>query len=174
MKGFTLLEVVIALAITAVLGVLAAPSFSTLVARERLKSTAYNLQADVSLARLESSRRGHPVHLVFQTGSQWCYALSTNPATDCHEPQAATRQGVIKVVRAADQPGISLLEASTMALSAQTGGGVNAATGQARFGAPSGQQLQVHLNPTGRASLCAAGMPVSGVAACPAANPQAG
>ena len=80
--GFTLLELVITLAILAVLGASATPSFNALIDRQRLHAAARHLQADLALARHESGRRGLPVQLNFQPGAQpdttaWALAISS-------------------------------------------------------------------------------------------------
>lgn len=173
--GFTLVEASITLAVMAVLGAIATPSLSSLMARQRLLGAAHHLQADIALARHESGRRGQPVTLRFQPGHQWCYALSTGPPVDCRHAGAALASGMIKVVQAADHPGVDLLHARTMALDAAGGASLQSllAGGHARFGLREGQQtqLQVRLSPQGRGSLCAPAAPVAGTAACPVALP---
>lgn len=171
-SGFTLLELAVVLAITTVLGAIAVPSFSGLVARQRLQSVAHGLQADIALARQEASRRGQPVHLVFRPGTQWCYVLSAGLGVDCRQAAAAPGNGVIKVVRGSDHAGTTLVEASPMAMDPRSGTSL-LAEGHARFASPqAGQQLQVHLGRLGRASICAPATPVPGTPACPAAAPS--
>ena len=168
-SGFTLLELAAVMAITVILAAVATPSFSELVARQRLQSAAHGLQADIALARQEAGRSGLPVHLMFQPGTQWCYALSEGIGVDCRQAVVAPGSGVLKVVRAGDLPGITLLEASAMAVDGRTGTSL-LAEGQARFASPrTGQQLKVRLGPLGRASVCAPSAPVIGNPPCPAA-----
>ena len=170
--GFTLLELAVVMAITTVLGALAVPSFSGLIARQRLKSVAYGLQADIALARQEAGRRGQPVHLMFQPGPQWCYVLSAGIGIDCRQASAAPGNGVIKVVRGPDHPGVTLLAASAMAMDPRNGTSL-LAEGQARFASPTaGEQLQVHLGRLGRANVCAPATPVAGAPACPSVAPH--
>lgn len=170
-SGFTLLEVAVVMAVTVVLAAAATPSFSALVARQRLQSTAHGLQADIALARQEAGRRGLPVHLMFQPGTQWCYALTEGVGIDCRQAVVAPGSGVIKIVRAPDHPGITLLDASAMAMDGHSGTSL-LAEGQARFASPqTGQQLKVRLGPMGRASICAPSAPVTGTPPCPAPGP---
>lgn len=164
--GFTLLELLIAMTIAGLMSAMALPNFSSLVARHRLHAVAYDLQADIALARQEAGRRAVPVHLMFQPGAQWCYALSTGVGIDCRQASVAPGNGVIKVVRAADQPGVLLLEATTMALDGRNGASLSGA-GHARFGTTEGRQLQVRLGTLGRASLCAPADRVAGMPDCP-------
>jgi type IV fimbrial biogenesis protein FimT len=172
-SGFSLLELVIALALAAVMVAVATPNFAGLIARERLKSAAANLQADITLGRHAATQRGRTVHLVFQQGGQWCYAITLDPHTDCKAlSRTALSPQIIKLVTSEDQPGISLLEAGTMALTPSAQGasapGDSGSWGSARFASPTGQQMQLVLGPLGRATVCAPAMPVPGITPCAA------
>ena len=170
-SGFTLLELAVVMAVTIVLGAMAVPSFSGLVARQRLKSVAHGLQADIALARQEAGRSGLTVHLMFHPGPQWCYALSTGIGIDCRQAAAAPGNGILKVVRGADHAGTTLVEASAMAIDPRSGTSL-LAEGHARFASPqAGQQLKVQLGRLGRASVCAPAGPVPGTPACPSPAP---
>ena len=170
-SGFTLLELAVVMAVTIVLGALAVPSFSGLVARQRLKSVAHGLQADIALARQEAGRSGLVVHLMFHPGPQWCYALSAGIGVDCRQAVTTPGGGILKVVRAADHAGTTLVEASAMAIDPRSGTSL-LAEGHARFvSTQAGQQLQVQLGRLGRASVCAPAAPVPSTPACPIATP---
>ena len=56
-RGFSLLEVVLSLAVVGVLGVLAAPSFQGFINEHRLASAMGALAADLKFARIEAIRR---------------------------------------------------------------------------------------------------------------------
>lgn len=164
--GFTLLELAIALAIVAILTAMSVPTFASLVARQQLQAAAEHLRADISLARQEAGRRAQPVHLVFQPGNHWCYAIGTGPVGDCLQTVATPDNGLIKVVRGADRPGVQLLLATPMTLEGRTGGS-GRTEGLARFASTEGQQLQVRLSRLGHASVCAPAAAVAGKPACP-------
>jgi type IV fimbrial biogenesis protein FimT len=163
--GFTLLEMAVVLAIAVILGAIAAPSFSGLVERQQLHAAAHHLQADISLARQEAGRLGAPVLLSFQPGPQWCYAISSGSAADCRTGARSADSGIIKVVRAADHPGIVLVDANPMVIDPRTGSRPTAEA-RARFATLAGLQLQLRLGPMGRASVCAPAAPMAGVPAC--------
>ena len=169
--GFTLLELAVVMAVTIVLGAMAVPSFSGLVARQRLKSVAYGLQADIALARQEAGRSGLAVHLMFHPGPQWCYALSAGIGVDCRQAAATPGNGILKVVRGADHAGTTLVDATAMAIDPRSGTSM-LADGHARFASPqAGQHLRVQLGRLGRASVCAPAAPVPGTPACPSPAP---
>ncbi len=173
--GFTLIELMIALAVLAVLGAMAGPSLWSQVSRQRLQSAAHELQADVSLAKLSSARQGLPVHLRFHSGSDWCYLLTTGPGGECQHAVVDPARGVIKVSRAADHPGIALSEALDITVDAAQPGLLPEATrpGQAVFSTGDGLQLRVRVGVQLRASLCSAGPPIPGTPACAAEAPLA-
>lgn len=168
--GFTLVEMMIALSVMAVLGAMAVPSLSAIAARQRLQSAAHQLQADVAWAKLESARHGQPVYLRFMAGPAWCYHLSTGPGGDCHQTANGPANGVLRVVRASDHPGIELLDARTMLVDQSRPGALPSGqpAGQALFATRDGLQLRVRLGPQTRASVCSAGPPISGTPPCPA------
>jgi type IV fimbrial biogenesis protein FimT len=147
-RGFTLIEVLVALAVRAVLATLALPSFGQRLARQRLVTTAEMLALDLGEARFEAARSGQALHLVFAAGPDWCYAVARAPGCDCRQDQACQ----VKVVRASDAPGVTLDAAQDAhfdpaALDAQGGGAVLS-------GMSGAQRLQIGLTPLGRPRLC--------------------
>ncbi len=61
--GFTLIEVLVAVAIVAILGMLAAPNFTGLMARSNVRSISSDLGSDISYARAEAIRLGGSVSI---------------------------------------------------------------------------------------------------------------
>ena len=57
-RGFTLIETMVVVAIIAILGAIAAPSFRELIRSNRLSAASSALQVSLSLARSEASKRG--------------------------------------------------------------------------------------------------------------------
>ena len=57
-RGFTLIEIMVVIAILAILGAIAAPSFQNLLLNNRLGAASSALQVSLSLARSEASKRG--------------------------------------------------------------------------------------------------------------------
>jgi len=171
--GFTLIELAIVLAMVGLLLAALLPTFNAMAARGQLLAAAQQLQADIGLAREQASRLATPVHLSFQPGAQWCYALSAEPSIDCRNTATASTTAtaaVIKRVVAADFPGVLLMDAQAMALDHRNGTRIGTA-GQARFASRAGQQLQVQLGQLGRASLCAPKESITGTPICAAASP---
>ena len=66
--GFTMIEMMVGIAILGILAALAAPDFSATIKRYRIKSTADELRASFLLARSTAITRGQPV-IIQSTGA---------------------------------------------------------------------------------------------------------
>lgn len=170
--GVTLIELAIALAILAILGVMGVPSFADLVARQRLHAAAHHLQADLALARQEAGRQALPVHLGFQRGGSWCYAVraGTPPTTaDCAPGTGRSASGasLLRAVHGSEWPGVRLVLSHDVLLDPQGRAGLGAGT-VAQFALDDGRQLQVRITPLGRTAVCAPAVPIAGMPPCPA------
>lgn len=147
-RGLTLIEIVVALALLALLATLTVPSFAQMVQRHRLISVAETLAADLAEARFEAARSGQPLHVVFRAGPEWCYAVATAPGCACGSPQPCQ----LKAVQGADMPSIRLRQAADATFDPAA---VATIGGQASFEvADSGARLTVGVTPLGRARVC--------------------
>jgi type IV fimbrial biogenesis protein FimT len=147
-RGFTLLELLLAVTLVGVLASMALPSFGSAVSRQRLKSVSQTLAVDMAEARHEAVRSGRPLKLVVREGRDWCWAITDRPATDCHQ----TIEGAFRQMRAADHPGLTLTQAVGATFAATDG--VSPLPGGAVLETAIGDQVRVRLSPLGRTSLC--------------------
>jgi len=70
-RGFSLVELIIALALLAILAGMAAPTFSDMVAGQRIRSTAGEIHAALFLARSEAMKRNTSIALSARDASDW-------------------------------------------------------------------------------------------------------
>lgn len=161
-RGLTLIELMVALAIVAVLMSLALPSFGAILARQRLKAAAEQLAADLSEARLLAAQRAQPLHLKLQPGAQWCWALASASGCDCRVAQSCQ----LKTVRGSDHPGVRLVDGGEMRIDAPGRGGLVLASGAALLQGRDGSALRVALTPLGRPKVCAPAAAVPGYPRC--------
>ena len=70
--GVTLLELMMTVAIVAILGALAAPSFKTMIQANRTRTVASELMGMLNLARSEAARRGQPVSICPSSDGSSC------------------------------------------------------------------------------------------------------
>jgi type IV fimbrial biogenesis protein FimT len=186
-RGFTLIELMIVIAVVAVLVTLAAPSFYDFIAVQRLKGITSQVMTDLQFARTEAAARSVPVQLRFSfntVGS--CYVLYTGDPDNCDCTNTSTPVC----------PASTEQEIRTVHVPASTGVVVRVGSGSpAKFGfdpatgalilydrdifvdantpiviqsqLDSQRAIQVQLKYSGRPTMCTPGLStVTGVASC--------
>ena len=154
-QGVTLIELMMGLAVLAILGTLALPAMGLRMERQRLAMAAETLAADLTEARFEAARRGLSLSLnaiTSQGGQPWCWAVvpaAGSPPADC--ACAQTRSCGHRSVAAADHPGVKMSQGRRVLLAAD--GSALAATA-AVFESPHGERLRVDLLALGRSRIC--------------------
>jgi type IV fimbrial biogenesis protein FimT len=76
-NGVTLLELMVTVAIVAILGALAAPSFQAMIQANRTRTVASELMDMLNLARSEAARRGQPVSVCPSSDGNSCSSTGT-------------------------------------------------------------------------------------------------
>ncbi len=158
-RGLTLLEVLIALALVAVLASLALPSMGARLDRHRVVSAAETLAADLNEARFEAARQGRTIHLLAQVGTRWCWSVATTAACPCGQAQACELRASTPV----QQAGIASLEGSSLRITPQ---GRPEVAGAITLQSTRGLRLRVAMQPLGRSQVCSEGAQVPGYPAC--------
>ncbi len=87
-KGFTLVELMIALAILGILVGVAVPSMQNFFERSRIASAANTLYNDLKYVRSEAIKRDANIYIKFTPGNDWCYAYSDTTGCNCAETDA--------------------------------------------------------------------------------------
>jgi type IV fimbrial biogenesis protein FimT len=83
-RGVSLLEVAIVVAIVAIVGASALPSFTALVESRRLEAAATRLAADLQFVRGEAIARNRSLRLSVRSGADaTCWIVHTGAAADC-------------------------------------------------------------------------------------------
>lgn len=103
-RGVTLIELMIGLAIVAIVLALGVPSFSVWIQNSRLRNAAESILSGMQLARAEAVTRNAPVRFVLGTGSEWTVgcvnATATCPATIQKRAAGDGSSGTISVTAA--------------------------------------------------------------------------
>ncbi len=178
--GLTLIELMVALAIIAILVAIGVPSLRLFMMQQRLKATAAELLADVQLARSASlTQRENLVTVTFgSNASTTCYAVV--PRTDIASSCDCTKGGAStcaddlgkalpasRLVSIDRTSGVSVTSTDTLYFQAINGMMANRASASALITATPGGQLQLNVSATGLPSLCVpAGSNITGFPAC--------
>ena len=148
--GFTLIELVIALAVLALLVTLAAPSFGARLTAQRLYAAADGLALDFAEARFQAGQSARTLHVTFSPGADWCYAVTTRADCPCGTANAC----VLKAVHARDLPGVTLAQASDAEFDPAQLGASGRTSGGAEWLSSGGERLRVSVSPLGRPKVC--------------------
>lgn len=86
MLGLTLVELMITVAIAAIVASIAVPSFERMLERNRLKEAVESLKSDLLFARTQAIKKSTNISLIRQTGDNgtWCYGITAKAGgCDC-------------------------------------------------------------------------------------------
>lgn len=162
--GFTLVELLVTLALAALLVAVAAPAMARFIDKARLSAAAQTLAQELRQARSHALSYQRAIYFSFATDAHgWCYGWRDGSACHCASPAPATRclSGTDKRIhlqRSADFPSVLLSPgrraAHAAVLFSPVRGGATAATFVLRN--PYGE-ARVIVSPLGRVRLCSPG-----------------
>lgn len=150
-RGLTMIEIVIALAVMAVLATLALPTLGARLDRARLQGAAEMLATDLSEARFEAAKRGGTLFVETAEaadGAAWCWAVATQAGCNCGQPQSCQ----VHAQRSSNHPGVKLAAGISARLEPSGEARSNQA---ATLEGSRGDRLRVELSPLGRPRICA-------------------
>ena len=171
-RGFTLIELMVTVAVLAILLTLATPSFSDFFERYRLRGAADKVVNVLSSARAEAVMRNRDVAIDFKgSGANWCMGAkaAADPATagelvgapvscDCAVANSCTISSNRELVVPASQlNGVTITGVpAPLLFSSRTGAtdptGTQAST---TLASPNGKfKLRLDVSPLGRTTLC--------------------
>lgn len=168
--GFTLVEVLIPVAVAAVLLGSALPSLQTMTQRHRLEGSAAQLETDLQLARSAAVAANAVLRMDFVRGEQGsCYVLHDGAAGDCtcgHLGVPACPAGVTALRSVALRDADPLrLNANVRSMAFDPVKGTVTPTASIRLVAPVGE-LRLVVNVMGRVRSCTPDAAVPGYRPC--------
>lgn len=169
--GFTLVELMVTLAVVVILVMLATPSFTDLAQRSALRGAADGVVSLVGSARQEAIKRDAPVRIDYMPTDDggFCVGASGLAGCDCNKSPAACDAGVypetaagLKRVRPSGTPEMSfVIDPKTGMLTDFSN------TSSVELAVPVGYTIRVGVNAMARAVTCNPGdKPLPGVKPC--------
>lgn len=153
--GFTLIEMVVTVAVLAILLGVAVPAFQDTLAKRRLVGAAEQLYADLNYARGEAIKRNTNVTVSFSAGTDWCYGIALATCA-CGTTGSCQLDGVEKVVSSSNFRGVSLPSAYLTFTGAKTTFEPRRGTagaGTATLSSSTGS-VELTVSSLGRVSIC--------------------
>lgn len=175
-RGVTLIELMTVLAVTAVLLMVAVPSFTNILSKKRVEGSLMELATDLQFARSEAVQRNANVRVTFGTG---CYVIHTvgTTSTSCTQSGNATlgtnaiqvklvQQDVASTVSFSPNNSLTYLMFDSVRGMA-TWDGTSTTSGSVNITSSVGSwQLRTSVTPMGRAQTCSPNSSVTGYSTC--------
>ncbi len=164
-RGFTLLELLVTIAVLAILLSIAVPSMQSMISRNRLKAATHAIAEDLQWTRSETIKQNRPLQMTLVL-NDWCYGVSnaSQGDCDCRLPTDDPGGCTLKRVSGADFPGISL--DATFARTVFEPRRATATNGSLILSSARGSSLKIILSRLGRVHLCSPTGDVPGYDAC--------
>lgn len=161
-SGFTLLELMVALAIVIILATMSIPSLRSILTDSRIKAAADTFVQQIQLARSEAIQRQQNAYLTVTSGSNWCSGVNANTSCSCSPSNNCS----LNFINYTDYSGVSVSISSGF-----TGGGINFDStrgfpneaAQLVFQGDS-KSITVSINAVGQITVCSTN--VTGYPAC--------
>lgn len=170
-SGFTLIELMVTVAVLAIVLAMAIPSFQAFFERGRLRGATDEVTAMLVAARGESVKAGRNVTVTFGgTADAWCVGAnqaatptSGNPyldsvECDCTVASSCLVGGVERVVRSATHPGVTLValpDPDSFTYDSKQGALTDLGGMEVTFKSPDASyQLELDVSPLGQSRAC--------------------
>ena len=170
-RGLTLLELMVSIAVLALLAMAAVPSFDGFLQRREALGLSNQLVADLQALRANALARQEALRLTVRTpalGRGGCYAVHTGAADACSCDSTTIRCTGAELLRGGVLPpdGRLLLRANVASMRLDPRQGTVSPTGSIEVIARGGPSLKHIVNLLGRVRVCAASGTWPGVPAC--------
>jgi type IV fimbrial biogenesis protein FimT len=171
-RGFTMIELLVVVALVAIILAIAVPSFTSILARKRLEGVASELATDIQYARSEAAQRNAAVGVVFGTTCYAVYVLGTTDATNC--TTLGTGAVELKTVQIGGGTGLAFtptVSGAFIAFDPVRGMAIDATTGTVDLSGfvtatntAGNWQIRALVTKVGRVKLCSPNNTISGLA----------
>jgi len=171
MRGFTLIEMMISVAVLIVLVAIVAPSFNNFFDKYRVKRAADTFSSFLINSKSEAIKWNKSVSAVITgTGATWCVGMTEAATCNCSTGGACQIDGVDRVISSTAFKGVQLLGPATAStphvFEFKTNRGTVAGNDSVELESAAGLKLNVVVSQVGRIRLCSPGGSISGYPSC--------
>jgi prepilin-type N-terminal cleavage/methylation domain-containing protein len=157
--GFTLIELMLAIVVMAILLAIAVPSFTSQFQKQRLKGAAERLVSEIQFARNEAVGSNNDIFVNVQSGggTSWCFGVGTDSTCDCDAGTTGTNcqiDGEYRIVTADDYDGVTMVSVDTTIQFDTVRGLPGGAAPNFDFDGEDGNRVGVRVNQVGRVNIC--------------------
>lgn len=157
-QGFTLIEIMVTIAVLAIIATVALPSLIEARDRIRVRTAAESIYAHLQFARSESIKQGNTLYVSVRSGSSWCLGITNDSSgCDCNTASACqfgpTGSTQTRSLLASEFTGITLTsDRTTIGFDSRRGFDLNEGVITINGSGSLSSQIQHSLN--GRISIC--------------------
>lgn len=168
-RGFTLVEMLITIAIVAIMAMIAVPSFNAFFDKYRVKRAAETVSAFLVNTKSEAVKRNKTVNAVITvSGATWCAGMTEATTCNCTTAGACQIDGVDRVVSSATYKGVKLNGPDTEhAFKFKSQRGTVTGNETVELESADGLKLNVVVSKFGRIRLCSPSGSLGGYPVCP-------
>ena len=155
-NGFSLIEMLIAIAVVAIILAIGLPSFKAMFDGNKLKGGSDALYFMLSLTKTESIKRNKNVYLKITAGADWCVGVNENDATcDCTlSPNSTASSCNITAISSDKYEGLTLISTYTGPKFDQVRGAFDEPGGLFTLQSESNTSVQIRINMLGAVKMC--------------------
>jgi len=182
LNGFTLIEMMVVLAVLAIIVTAAVPGMGSFLDSNKLRGATGDFYADMQYARSESIKRNINVSVSITSdgGTSWCYGISTSAGCDCTITDSTdasacvlpqSGENILKVGVSSEFTGIRLTSPSGSNQTVATFDpvrGIATTTGSVVFESHNNLETHVEVSALGKVNACtpSGGKSVTGYSTC--------